>query len=124
MEFERSMFRVHEKLLKGNKQKCFLWFLQLVFFLFTVFSFVTLSLYHRLYVDSNSILKPQIEDQLRAYLHKSQMAHFGQMPHKIIEINQQNFSYLVRYSILDESLYDLNFGLLNPIPLNYSDVSS
>jgi hypothetical protein len=57
MEFERSIFRVHERLLRGQEKKKYLENFQKVFFGLTIFSFLNFWMYHVSFVDKNDILK-------------------------------------------------------------------
>jgi hypothetical protein len=69
MEFERSIFRVHEKLLKGRRTKDLLTIIERVFKFITLLSLLNFLLFHYNYVDKNDILKPAIETQLKPYFY-------------------------------------------------------
>ena len=70
MEFERSIYRVHERLLKGANTKSCLNKLTIFFGVMTIFSLVNLCLFHSMFVDDNSVLKKAIEHQLKPYFYK------------------------------------------------------
>jgi hypothetical protein len=57
MEFERSIFRVHDRLLKGVEKKKYLEYAQKFFLALSAFSLLNFVIYHNLYVDRNDILK-------------------------------------------------------------------
>ena len=57
MEFERSIFRVHDRLLRGAEKKQYLVIAQKVFMWLTAISMMHFLIYHHLFVDKNDILK-------------------------------------------------------------------
>ena len=57
MEFERSIFRVHDRLLRGLEKKKYLDYAQKFFLALSAFSFLNFIIYHNMYVDKNDILK-------------------------------------------------------------------
>lgn len=57
MEFERSIFRVHDKLLRGQEKKRWLNNLQRFFLCMTIYSLMNFILYHKNFVNKNDILK-------------------------------------------------------------------
>ena len=62
MEFEKSIFRVHDRLLRGpNVKKCLL-YTECLFLILTIFSMTTFIVFHNLYIDKNDVLKPMIEE--------------------------------------------------------------
>ena len=81
MEFERSLFRVHERILRGKTPKRIIWCLEVFFLLLTLFSLTALVMFHQSYVDKNDILKPAIEEQLKAYFYKNYHSKSGHFPH-------------------------------------------
>ena len=65
MEYERQTFRFHKRALEGPSSKnCFLLVAFIAFCNFT-FGCFNLALMHSTYVNTNDILKPQIEKQLK-----------------------------------------------------------
>jgi|MGYP000032023451 hypothetical protein len=58
MEFEKSIFRVHERILKGPTTKDWLKNLHILFLVLAIFSLVNLVVMHSLFVDDRSVLKP------------------------------------------------------------------
>ena len=70
MEFERSIFRVHERVLKGPRVYTFLSQCQTLFFVLFVLNLVNLLLYHHHFVGRNDILKPMIEEQMKGYFYR------------------------------------------------------
>jgi hypothetical protein len=70
MEFEKSIFRVHEKLLRGPRSKPFIAGIEKVFGVLSVFSLVNFLIFHYLYIDSNDILKSAIETQMRPFFYE------------------------------------------------------
>lgn len=58
MEFEKSIYRVHERILKGPTTKDWLKNLRILFLVLTLFSMVNLIVLHSLFVDDRSVLKP------------------------------------------------------------------
>ena len=69
MEFERSIFRVHDKLLRGPRSKDILGTIEKVFLFLTIYSLVNFLMFHYLYVDKNDILKSAIEQQMKPYFY-------------------------------------------------------
>ena len=62
MEFERSLYRIHERMLQGSgTKKCLNVHLGVlaVFFVYAVLNFLT---YHKLYVNKSDILKHAFEN--------------------------------------------------------------
>jgi len=110
MEFEKSIFRVHERLLQGSpKVKTFLAFTECLFFGLTVFNLVNLILFHRLFVDRNHELKTAIETQMKTY--------FYQQYDLALYYNQT----LTNSTTVSHILPRLHYLDLPVLPLNYSD---
>ena len=61
MEFERQLFKVHERLLKLRGASTCLLMTQIVFFALTVFFSANLYLSHTTFVNKNHILREQME---------------------------------------------------------------
>lgn len=70
MEFERSIFRVHDKLLRGPRSKALLTTIEKIFKFLTLLSLLNFLIMHNLYVDKNDILKPAIEQQMKPYFYQ------------------------------------------------------
>lgn len=62
MEFERSIFRVHDKMLKQQNCKKCLDRGRLAFTVLTVFSIFNLLMMHGMYVHKRDVLKDQMEE--------------------------------------------------------------
>ena len=123
MEFERSMFRIHEKLLKGPRNKKVLFCLEGLCGVLTLASLACLLISHFMFVNKSDILKPAIETQLNAYFHKLYAARNGNIPHEIASIELKEKSYLVKYSIKDKNLYDVDYSSMPQLSLNYSETT-
>jgi hypothetical protein len=70
MEFERSIYRVHDRILRGPNTSSCLTKLTWFFFALTVFSIFNLYVLHTYYVDDNEVLKAAMEEQLKPYFYK------------------------------------------------------
>ena len=70
MEFERSVFRVHERFLKGPNVKSCLQKTYLFFLGMTVLSLVNFVIFHNMFVSNHTALKQQIENQLKPFFWK------------------------------------------------------
>lgn len=105
MEFERSIFRVHEKMLKQQNCKKCLHRTQIVFGVLTVFSIFNLLMMHGVYVHKRDVLKDQIEEQLKPYFykqyevlnsvldHNTDMESFYKMKKKIMSVQNDHKYY-------------------------------
>ena len=78
MEFERSIFRVHDRMMRGNSSQKLFTILVRVFSVFTVTSLCNFLIFHNLYVDKNDILKSAIEQQMKPYFYEKLGAPEGQ----------------------------------------------
>ena len=72
MEFEKSLFRVHDRLLRGKSSLTCIKRLQLWFLILTIFSLVNLCIMHSNFVDTRSILKTEMEQQLKPIINREQ----------------------------------------------------
>ena len=70
MEFERSIFRVHERVLQGPEAKKWLARLLWFFAILTLYSIANLVLFHSTFVKDRSVLVPAIEEQLKPYFYQ------------------------------------------------------
>lgn len=70
MEFERSVYRVHERCLRSPSTKKCLNFLLTAFVFNVIINLLCLVLFHSMFVNDNSILKRNIEEQLKPYFYK------------------------------------------------------
>ena len=62
MEFERSIFRMHERILISNKCPIIVKYVQRVSCCIFVYLFIGFILYHKMYSGHSDILKAAIED--------------------------------------------------------------
>ena len=69
MEFERSIYRVYDRLLSGEDTKKWLRRIKVVFLFFTLLALANLILFHYLYIGKRDFLKSQIEKQLKPYFY-------------------------------------------------------
>ncbi len=119
MEFERSIFRVHDRLLRGGDKvkNCLKNFLMIFFFLW-MFSALNFLLYHFKFVNDSSILKPQMEQQLKAYFHDQysnetrEWKEYEELP--LISLNYTNetrafiFDNTTTENIVSETMIEIN----------------
>lgn len=64
MEFERSIFRMHECIMLNNKTPLVVKTIQRASCCLFIYLFVAFVLYHRLYAGHSDVLQKAIEDQL------------------------------------------------------------
>ena len=69
MEFERSIYRVHERMLAGQNVKPCLRGFKLTMLIFLAVSIYNLFLFHGLFVGKRDFLKNEIEKQLKPYFY-------------------------------------------------------
>ena len=65
MEYERQTFRFHKRVLEGPSTRNCLLFVAFITFCNLTFGCFNLVVMHATYVNTNNILKPQIEKQLK-----------------------------------------------------------
>ena len=96
MEFERQLFRVHERLLKLRGASTCLLMTQIVFFTLTVFFLMNFYLSHATLVNKNHILREQMESQLQIFFHHEYDTHdclqrsFDELKNNITDIEADN----------------------------------
>jgi hypothetical protein len=64
MEFERSIFHMHERFMAHRSTKSLLTVTKWASLALTVFTFLHFFAYHRVYVNKSQILQSAIEDQI------------------------------------------------------------
>ena len=64
MEFERSIFRMHERMLQQRSCSKFTKRCRIIFCLIFLYMLIAWVIYHKLYVSGNEMLTALVEDQL------------------------------------------------------------
>jgi hypothetical protein len=88
MEFERQTFRFHKRVLEGPSTKNCLLLVAFISFCNLTFGCFNLVVMHSNYVNTNDILKPQIEKQLKAMFYHQ---------HQLLALSNQNFQLLFEH---------------------------
>lgn len=110
MEFERSVFRVHERFLKGPKVRSCLEKATFFFAVMTAFTLFNFVVYHWMYVSSNTVLREQIEIQLKPFF-------WREIERRDLESRNESTEQL-------DALPDEHFSKRPRISLNYTSSSA
>ena len=70
MEFERAIFRMHERILQGPSTSLCVNWMQKFCILYSLICLIQFVTYHKVYVNDQSILTTAIEDQLLLHFSK------------------------------------------------------
>ena len=110
MEFERSIFRMHERILISNKCPIFVKYVQRISCCLFIYFLIGFILYHRMYAGQSDLLQKAIEDQIlsRASTPEYQKLSYSQKTDKFIFCNKVSYSRNDTESLIKEAVKSTN----------------